>query len=142
MTDNDPNASIAAAQAVLDAVPFHDQVLRPRVVAVDPRAGSLDVALDPNPALRRSREDGALHGGVVASLIDLAAYNAVALHKSAATPTLDLRIDYLRPAVAPLVARARMVRAGRRTATVDVTVVDAAGVTVALGRGSFMILEG
>ncbi|MFW5678698.1 MAG: PaaI family thioesterase [Pseudomonadota bacterium] len=139
MTSPDQDRVIARVQALLDAVPFHSLVLRPRVTRVDAAAGTLEVALDPDPRLCRSATEPALHGGVIASLIDIAAYNALALHKDTATPTLDLRVDYLRPAVAPLVARANVVRAGRRVATVDVAVRDAAGREVALGRGSFAI---
>jgi uncharacterized protein (TIGR00369 family) len=142
MTSGDPADAVAAAQAVLDGVPFHDRVLRPRVIGVDAAAGTLDVALDPDPALRRHADEPALHGGVIAALIDIAAYNAAALHSGTATPTLDLRIDYVRPAIAPIVARARVVRAGRRIATVDVAVEDEAGRSVALGRGSFAVLGG
>ena len=134
--------NIGAAQVVLDAVPFHARVLHPRVVAADTARGQLDIALDGNPDFCRSTESDALHGGVVASLIDLAAYNAAALHKGLATPTLDLRIDYLRPAVAPLLARARVMRAGRSVLTVDVTVEDSTGRLVALGRGSFAVAGG
>jgi uncharacterized protein (TIGR00369 family) len=128
------------AQAVLEAVPFHRAVLRPRVVAADPAAGTLDVALEPSPDFRRSDDAPDILGGVLAGLIDVAAYNAVALHLDRATPTLDLRIDYLRPAVPPLVARARVLRAGRRTATVDVTVENADGRPVGVGRGSFAVV--
>ena len=140
--ESSASVNIATAQAVLDSVPFHDRVLRPRVIAVDTARGQLDVALDGNPDLCRSTESDALHGGVVASLIDLAAYNAAALHKGLATPTLDLRIDYLRPAVAPLRASARVVRAGRSVVTVDVAVEDSTGRLVALGRGSFSVAGG
>lgn len=129
------------AQAMLDAVPFHRAVLRPRVAAVDPSGGRLDVVLDPSPDLCRTEDGPAVHGGIVASLIDAAAYNAVALHLERATPTLDLRVDYLRPAVPPLVARARVLRAGRRVATVDVRVEAEGGRLVAAGRGTFAVGE-
>lgn len=78
------------------------------------------------------------HGGVVASLIDAAAYSAVAIHQDAPTPTVSLNVDYVSPAVGEkLVAQARVRKAGRLLSRVDIDVF-AAGRLVALGRGTFV----
>ncbi len=54
------------------------------------------------------------------------------------TPTIDLRIDYLRAADGgDLIARAKLLKAGRTIARVDVTVEDSKGRLVAVGRGTF-----
>lgn len=53
-------------------------------------------------------------------------------------PTIDLRIDWLRPARAgDLVATGRVVKTGRRVSIADVEVHDALGQLVAIGRGLY-----
>ncbi len=53
-------------------------------------------------------------------------------------PTIDLRIDYLRAAgEVDLTATARIVRAGRTVAIVDIEVTDPDARLVAIGRGAF-----
>ncbi len=80
----------------------------------------------------------AYHGGVVAALIDLAGHAAVAVKIGRMAPTIDLRIDYLRPSEgSDLIARARLPKAGRTVARVDIEVVDTQGRLIAVGRGSF-----
>jgi uncharacterized protein (TIGR00369 family) len=53
-------------------------------------------------------------------------------------PTIDLRIDYIRPAKGDaLIAHAKLLKSGRTVARVDVDVRDPADRTIALGRGTF-----
>ena len=53
-------------------------------------------------------------------------------------PTINLRIDYLRPAVGgSLTGTARVRRAGRTVALVDVDVYDEQQILVAVGRGTY-----
>ena len=53
-------------------------------------------------------------------------------------PTIDLRIDYLRPATpGSLTATGRAVRVGRSVAVADIEVVNEAGTAIAIGRGLF-----
>jgi uncharacterized protein (TIGR00369 family) len=86
------------------------------------------------------REDGSdwLHGGVTSALIDIAGAYAVVTKFGVGVPTIDLRIDWLRPARAgDLLATGRVVKAGRRVSLADVEVHDAQGTLVAVGRGLF-----
>ena len=86
------------------------------------------------------REDGSdwLHGGIVSALIDIAGDYAVMTKFNAGVPTIDLRIDWLRPARAgDLVATGRVVKAGRRVSLADVEVHDNQGQLVAVGRGLY-----
>ena len=55
----------------------------------------------------------AFHGGVIATLIDLAGHAVVAVKIGKIAPTIDLRIDYLRPSTGEsIIARARLLKAG------------------------------
>ena len=53
-------------------------------------------------------------------------------------PTINLRVDYLKPAVGDgLTAIARVRRTGKTAAVVDIDVMDEKGSVVALGRGTY-----
>jgi uncharacterized protein (TIGR00369 family) len=85
----------------------------------------------------------ALHGGVVAALVDATA-GAAAFTRARAVDrmsTLDIRIDYLRPAPkADLVASAHVRRMGNRVAVVNVLVTaNGESEPVAEGRAVFSI---
>lgn len=82
---------------------------------------------------------GYIHGGVLASLVDLTAVFAIAAKLGRGAPTVDLRIDFHRPAITTeLRAIGRVIRLGRTIATAEATVLDAEGSLVASGRGVFL----
>ena len=87
----------------------------------------------------------ALHGGVIASVTDVAGGFAVWTHvddERGRVSTIDMRVDYLRPGrLTTLVGEARVVRAGNRVGVADVRVYhpDAEDVTVATGKGVYNI---
>jgi uncharacterized protein (TIGR00369 family) len=86
------------------------------------------------------RDDGSdwLHGGIVSALIDIAGDYAVYSKTGGDVPTVDLRIDYLRPAKRGcLSAIARTVKVGRRISVADIEVKDEQGQVVAVGRGVY-----
>jgi uncharacterized protein (TIGR00369 family) len=84
---------------------------------------------------------GSAHGGVLASLIDLAADYAVAAQLGRDVPTVDLRVDYHRAAMpGTLVARAAVIKLGGTLATAEARVYDASDRLVASGRGLFLTL--
>lgn len=117
--------------------PFH-AVLQPIAVSADAEAGSVCVRLPFKAELARAPDDAAFHGGVIAALIDMTGHAAVAVKTGRMAPTIDLRIDYLRPSDgSDLVATARLIRLGRTISRVDIEVHDNAGRLIALGRGSF-----
>ncbi len=81
------------------------------------------------------------HGGPIAALIDIAGDFALIAKLGRGIPTINLRIDYLRPAVdTALTAKARTLRAGKSVGVVDIEVLDDAGRLVAVGRGSYSTL--
>jgi len=70
---------------------------------------------------------GVVHGGVVASLIDSATAFAILplLNADERTTTVDLTISYLRPLTAgSMVARAKVLRAGKRLIVVSAELFD------------------
>ena len=84
----------------------------------------------------------ALHGGVVSMLADtaggMAVWSGVDDDRSRVS-TIDLRIDYLRPArLETLITEASVVRLGNRVGVADVRLfhLDAEDVTVATARAS------
>jgi len=86
------------------------------------------------------RGDGSdwLHGGVVSALIDIVGDYAVITEVGTGVPTIDLRVDYLRPARrGDLVGVGRTVRVGRTVSVADVEIRDASGALVAVGRGVY-----
>jgi uncharacterized protein (TIGR00369 family) len=133
----DRDAALARLREEMARPPFH-AVLQPQAVAADPEEGTVSIALAFRDELARAPGEHAFHGGVIASLIDLAGHAAAAVRIGRMTPTIDLRIDYLRAADGgDLVAHAKLLKAGRTVARVDVTVTDSRGRLVAVGRGTF-----
>jgi len=120
--------------------PFH-AVLRPEPVSVDLDSGTVVIRLPYQAVFGRAGDSPEVHGGVVAALIDMAGHAAVAVQIQRMAPTIDLRIDYLRPAPAnDLVATARTVKLGRAVSRVDIDIHGSDGKLVATGRGAFSSL--
>ena len=77
----------------------------------------------------------------MAAFIDIVGDFALAAMIGRATPTMNLRIDYMRPAIdTDLTGFGRTLRAGKSVAIVDVEIKDKAGRVVAVGRGSYSTL--
>lgn len=86
------------------------------------------------------RTDGSdwLHGGVVSALADIAGDYAVITETAPGVPTIDMRVDYLRPARrGDLTAVGKTVRVGRTVSVADVEIRDSMGTLVAVGRACY-----
>ena len=129
--------TLARVQALLDGSPYI-RFYGMRAVSIDPAAGTVVIAAELRPELERRGGVGQWHGGALSGLIDTVGDFAVVLTAGAPVPTINLRVDYLRPATTPsLLATARLRRAGRMVAVVDIELADAEGRLVAIGRGCY-----
>jgi uncharacterized protein (TIGR00369 family) len=83
---------------------------------------------------------GQVHGGVLATIIDTAAWFTAAVHYDTWITTVGLDIRYLEPTGGEdLVATGSLVRAGRSLAAADAEVRTPAGLLVAVGGGTFSV---
>ena len=138
MTEPSPERlSVEQVQATFDASPFL-RFLQLRAVALDHDAGTLTVTMPMRPELERRLGTAQFHGGPIAAFIDIVGDFAVGMTVGGGVPTINLRIDYLKPAVGTLLTgTARVRRTGRTVALVDVDVHDEKQSLVAVGRGTY-----
>ena len=129
--------SVESLQALIDGSSFL-RFIGLKVVSIDPAAAMVVLRVALRPELERRDGTGQWHGGPIAALIDSAGDYAVALGLGNVVPTINFRVDYLRPAMtAELTATARVRRAGRTVAIVDIDVSDAEDRLVAIGRACY-----
>jgi uncharacterized protein (TIGR00369 family) len=136
---NDKTAAIGLSelQRHLQGSPFH-QLFDLSCVRVDHEAGELELLMRYTSSVERSAGTRQYHGGPIASLIDIAGDYALWAVLGFGVTTINLRIDYLRPASGTdLRAVARIRRVGRTVGVVDIDVLDDQGRVIALGRGSY-----
>ncbi|AOE50902.1 thioesterase family protein [Kangiella sediminilitoris] len=113
------------------------------------------ITFDMKPELVGNYIQGILHGGVISSAMDMVGGTMAAvgiLHSNPAThleelqkkiaklSTIDLRVDFLRPGRGKqFIARAELLRAGKRVAVVRTELRNEEGVQIAVATGSFMV---
>ncbi len=118
--------------------PFH-RLLGLELVRAE--EGLFEIRVPFRPELLRADGEDWLHGGVLSAVIDIAGDYAVASQAGGDVPTVDLRIDYLRPARGNLLVTARVVKVGRTLGVADVEVRDEEGCIVAIGRGTYLVAK-
>lgn len=121
--------------------PFH-RVLGLRLVATDVATETIELEMPFNADVERAPGSGQYHGGVIASLIDIAGDYALLWALGFGVPTINFRTDYLRPAFnTSLRAKATIRRIGRSVGVVDIDVFDKEQRLVAIGRGCYATRE-
>lgn len=138
----DQHLSVAQIQALFDASPFISW-LGLQVLALDHEKSEISVRMPLKPELERRPGTRQFHGGPIASFIDVVGDFAIGMLVGGGVPTMNLRIDYVRPAIADaLLGVGRVRRAGRTVAVIDIDVMDDQGRVVALGRGTYSSQKG
>ncbi|MDX6557406.1 MAG: hypothetical protein QOF72_455 [Blastocatellia bacterium] len=140
MSENelDP-ARVARARAAFAAVPYA-KLIGLELGEISP--GAVSIHLDVRNDLKQNQ--GVIHGGAVASLIDTAAAFAVLtqLDTNDRVSTTDLTIHYLRPASSGrLTAEARIVRGGRRLFVLSVEVRNDQQILIATAVTSYIKIQ-
>jgi uncharacterized protein (TIGR00369 family) len=115
--------------------PFHRLIGLELTRAAD---GEVEMRLPWQEAFRREEGSDWYHGGILSALIDIAGDYAIASKLGRWVATIDLRVDYLRPAKeGALVAVARAVKVGKTVGVADVELRDRRGAVVAIGRCAY-----
>lgn len=115
--------------------PFHRLLGLELVRAQD---GDVEMRLPWRDDFRRADDSNWYHGGIISALVDIAGDYAIASKLGRWVATIDLRVDYLRPALeGELTALAHAVKVGRTVGVADVELRDAKGAVVAIGRCAY-----
>ena len=112
------------------------------LLEVDVEAGAVAMKMPMRPEFERGGPlGGQFHGGPVAALIDTVGDFAVAVVVKGGVPTINFRVDYLRPAIKTgLVITAKVRRAGKSVGVVDVDVFNEQKALLAVGRATYSTL--
>ncbi|MCG6205243.1 PaaI family thioesterase [Rhodopseudomonas sp. HC1] len=130
---------IAELQVMADRAPFI-AFCQLKVTEADIEQQVLTMEAPFRPEFERGPGTKQWHGGPLASIIDTVGDFAIAMLVGGGIPTINFRVDYLRPAVdTKLVAKATVRRVGRTVGVADIDVFNDKGVLVAIGRGSYAI---
>lgn len=133
--------ALSAARAFIEALP-HAAALNMKLDEIGDGRATISMAYDAR--LVGDPATGVLHGGAISALMDTASGASVMSHPEApySTATLDLRIDYFRPATPgqTVTARAECHHVTRSVAFVRVTATDQdESRPVAMGTGAFTL---
>jgi len=123
------------AAELLASVPFHEAL---GLDLVEWREGAVTLRFRP-PALVRSPGNGVVHGGALMTALDTAACFATISSVGTDCSTVDLRADFLRPALdGEFRVEGNVLRSGRRFAWADATMATLDSRVVAVARGTFI----
>jgi uncharacterized protein (TIGR00369 family) len=141
MANTSPPDLLSQAKAFMQNLP-HSRALGMQIAEIG--NGRATVVMDYDSRFIGDPATGVLHGGAISALMDTASGASVMCHPAAtaATATLDLRIDYMRPATPGqrITARAECYHVTRSVAFIRVVACDEdAARPVATGAGAFTL---
>ncbi|MCA9622059.1 MAG: PaaI family thioesterase [Myxococcales bacterium] len=136
-----PEELVGWARTFMDAVP-HNRALGIELVALEP--GVATMRLPYRLELVGNPDSGVIHGGPITAVLDACSGAAVfsALRRPVPIATLDLRVDYMRPATPelPIITRAECYKlTGHVAFTRAVAYHDDPEQPIATSSGTFMI---
>ncbi len=127
-------------QAMLDRSPFIS-FMGLKVTEADSAKELITMTCAMRPEFERGAGTGQWHGGPIAAIIDTVGDYALIMALRRGLPTINFRVDYLRPAIKTgLVTTARVRRAGKSVGVVDVDVFNEQKALVAVGRAAYSTL--
>lgn len=133
--------SAEGIQASLDASPFI-AFCGLAIVSLDHEAGEITMRAPMRPEFERGAGSRQWHGGPIASIIDTVGDYALVMLIGRGLPTMNFRVDYLRPAIdTALTVTARVRRNGRSVGIADIDVFDDRGALLAIGRATYSTLS-
>ncbi len=140
--DPKPRLDAAGIAEIFERSPFI-RTLGLEVVSLDYDAARLEVRMPLAAHLERREGTKQFHGGGLAALIDVVGDFALGMLLGGGVPTMNLRIDFLKPAVGDSLTAVSVVRRhGRSAAVIDIDVTDEKGSLVAIGRGTYVPIVG
>jgi uncharacterized protein (TIGR00369 family) len=140
MSDDNEALDADTLQGMLQRSPFI-AFLGLRVTKVDPGADQVTMECDMRPEFERGGGSGQWHGGPIAAIIDTVGDYALVMSLRRPLPTVNFRVDYLRPAInTKLIATAKVRRNGKSVGLVDVDVFNEQGQLLVVGRATYSTL--
>jgi len=113
-----------------------------KVLRADPQKQEITMRAAMRPEFERGRGTGQWHGGPIAAIIDTVGDYALVMLLGRPLPTVNFRVDYLRPAIdTALIVTAKVRRSGRLVGVVDIDVTNEADQLVAVGRATYATVE-
>ena len=129
-------------QKMLDNSPFI-AFLGLKIVEADPVKERVTMSCSMRPEFERGKGTGQWHGGPLAAIIDTVGDYALIMALRRGLPTINFRVDYLRPAIKTnLITTATVLRNGKRVGVVDVDVFNEQKALLAIGRATYSTLAG
>jgi uncharacterized protein (TIGR00369 family) len=129
-------------QKMLDHSPFI-AFLGLKVTEADSAKGVLTMRSEMRPEFERGKGTGQWHGGPIAAIIDTVGDYALIMALRRGLPTINFRVDYLRPAIkTALITTATVRRNGKSVGVVDVDVFNEQKALLAIGRATYSTLGG
>ena len=144
MSDNQTPERLdeTSLQAIFDKSPFISS-LGLEIQKMDYDAQEIPIRMPQSPSMERRSGTKQFHGGPLAAFIDIVGDFAIGMMVGGGVPTMNLRIDYLKPAVGDaVIGVAKVRRRGRSACVIDIDVSNEEGALVAVGRGTYVPITG
>ena len=112
-----------------------------QVVSAEPEKQEVVMRAPMRAEFERGAGSKQWHGGPIAGVIDTVGDYALVMFLGRPLPTINFRVDYLRPAIdTGLTLTARVRRSGKSVGFVDIDVTDDKQNLVAIGRATYSTL--